>query len=319
MTRYLLRRLVMTAAVLVVVMLFLGLLVHFIPGDPVTIIMGPRASAELAARVNTEMGLDDPVLVQVGTFFADALQGDLGRDFVSNQPVTAIVLSNLPHTIILALTALGVAALVGIPLGVYAAARSDSWGDRLTSLLSVSFISLPSYVSGVFLLLIFPVVLGIFPATGAGDIATPTEYIWHLVLPALALAITWVGYLARVVRTSMLEVLGANYIRAARALGVKERRISYRYALKNAVIPTVALLGVSLGDLLGGAVFVEFIFARPGLGTLIVGAIEDRNYPILRGGVLVIAVMFVLANLAADLVYRVLDPRVRAAIGGGGQ
>lgn len=318
MTRYLLRRLVMTGAVVVVVMVFLGLLVHFIPGDAVSIIMGPRASTELAARINTEMGLDEPVPVQVATFFANAVQGDLGRDFVTNQPVTTIVLSNLPHTMILALSALGLAALVGIPLGVYAATRPDSWGDRLTSLLSVSLISLPSYVSGLFLLLVFPVILGVLPATGAGDITNPTEYLRHLLLPALALAITWVGYLARIVRTSMLEVLGANYIRAARALGVRERRISYRYALKNAVVPTIALLGVSLGDLLGGAVFVEFIFARPGLGTLIVNAIGARNFPILRGGVLVIAVLFVLANLAADLAYRVMDPRVRAATAGGG-
>lgn len=318
MARYLLRRVAMTGAVLVVVMLFLGLLVHFIPGDPVSIIMGPRASPDLAARINTEMGLDDPIPVQVATFFLDALQGDLGRDFVTNQPVTLIVLSNLPHTIILAFTALGLAALVGIPLGVFAATRPDSWGDRVTSLLSVSFMSMPSYLSGLFLLLLFPVVLGIFPATGAGDITAPAEYLRHLVLPALALAITWVGYLARVVRTSMLEVLGANYIRAARALGVRERRIAYRYALKNAVVPTVALLGVSLGDLLGGAVFVEVIFSRPGLGSLIVDAIGNRNFPILRGGVLVIAVLFVLANLAADLTYRVLDPRVRAATTGAG-
>jgi peptide/nickel transport system permease protein len=318
MSRYLIRRLGMTLAVLVVVMSFLATLVHFIPGDPVELIMGPRASPAFAEQVRGEMGLDRSVPAQVADFLVNAVQGDLGRDFVTNQPVTGIVASNLPHTIILAFTALAAAALLGIPLGVYAATRPDSLGDRLTSLLSVSLITMPSYVSGLFLLLLFPVLLGVLPATGAGSITDPLDYGRHLILPAAALAITWIGYLARVVRTSMLEVMGANYIRAARALGLRERLIAYRYALKNAVVPTVALLGVSLGDLLGGAVFVEIIFSRPGLGTLIVNAIATRNFPILRGGVLVIALLFVAANLVADLSYRFLDPRVRVERAGTG-
>jgi len=308
---YLARRLVMTLAVVVVVMTFLGVLVHLIPGDPVETVLGPRASPALAERVRAEMGLNDPVPAQVVDFFRGAARGDLGRDFVNNAPVTAIVGSHLPHTVILAFTALAAAALLGIPLGVYAATRPDTLMDRVTSLLSVSFITMPSYVAGLLLLLLFAVMLGWLPATGAGSLSDPGDYLRHLILPATALAITWVGYLARIVRTSMLEVMGANYIRAARALGLRERLIAYRYALKNAVVPTVALLGVSLGDLLGGAVFVELIFSRPGLGSLIVNAIANRNFPIVRGGVLVIALMFVAANLATDLTYRFLDPRVR--------
>lgn len=311
MARYLFRRLGTTLAVILTLITFLAVIVHLIPGDPVTQVMGPRASPEFAQQVRTEMGLDDPVPVQVLDFFAGAVQGDLGRDFVSNAPVTEIVFANLPHTLLLAFAALGIAALIGIPLGVLTATRPDSLLDRVTSLLSVSFITMPSYVSGLLLLLIFSVMLDVLPATGAGSIGDPVDYLRHLILPALALAITWVGYLARIVRTSMLEVMGQNYIRAARALGLKERLIAYRYALKNAVVPTIALLGVSLGDLFGGTVFVEVIFSRPGLGTLIVDAITQRNFPIVRGGVLVIAVLFVLANLLADLSYRYLDPRVR--------
>ena len=311
MARYLLRRVVMTLAVVVVVITFLGVLQYLVPGDPVELIMGPRASPEFAAQVRAEMGLDDPLLVQVGRFLVEAAQGDLGNDFVTGQPVRQIIGSYLPHTIILAFAALGVAALLGIPLGVFAATHPDSLMDRVTSLVSVAFITMPSYVSGLFLLLIFAVVLGIFPATGAGSITDPATYLHHLVLPTAALAITWVGYLARIVRSSMLEVLGADYIRAARAVGLREGVIAYQYALKNAIVPTVALLGVSLGDLLGGAVFVEVIFSRPGLGSLVVDAIVDRNFPIVRGGVLVIALLFVAANLAADLSYRFLDPRVR--------
>lgn len=312
MARYLFRRLGMTLAVVFTLITFLSVLVHLIPGDPVALIMGPRASPEFAAEIREEMGLDDSVPVQVWEFFSAAVQGDLGRDFVSNVPVTEIVFANLPHTLILAFAALALAALVGIPLGVLTATRPNTWLDRVTSLVSVSFITMPSYVSGLLLLLVFALMLDVLPATGAGDIASPLEYLRHLILPATALAITWVGYLARIVRTSMLEVMGENYIRAARALGLRERLIAYRYALKNAVIPTIALLGVSLGDLFGGTVFVEFIFSRPGLGTLIVDAIGNRNFPIVRGGVLVIAVLFVLANFLADLSYRSLDPRVRA-------
>lgn len=315
MARYLFRRLGMTVAVVVTLITFLSVLVHLIPGDPVALVMGPRASPEFAETVREEMGLNDPVPVQVWDFFSSAVQGDLGRDFVSNVPVTEIVFANLPHTLILAITALALAALIGIPLGVFTATRPNTFLDRATSLLSVGFITMPSYVSGLLLLLVFALMLDLLPATGAGSVADPVEYLRHLVLPAFALAITWVGYLARIVRTSMLEVMGENYIRAARALGVRERLIAYRYALKNAVIPTIALLGVSLGDLFGGTVFVEFIFSRPGLGTLIVDAISNRNFPIVRGGVLVIAVLFVLANFLADLSYRSLDPRVRVTGG----
>lgn len=311
MIRYLLWRLAMTAMVAVIVTAVLGVLVNVIPGDPVSLVMGPRASPELARQVRAEMGLDQPVWVQVLTFLWNALRGDLGTDFVNHEPVSAILAGYLPHTAILALVALGLAAVVGIPMGVYAATRSGSAVDGVTSLVSVAFITMPSYVVALLLLLVFPVFLGVLPATGVGDLDSPVDYLRHLVLPAIALALVWVGYLARVVRSGMLEVLGTNYIRAARALGLRERLIAYRYALKNAVVPTVALLGVGLGDLLGGAVFVEVIFSRPGIGSLIVQAIEDRNYPIVRGAVLVIALLFVLANLAADLSYRLLDPRIR--------
>lgn len=273
MIRYLLRRLVMTAAVAVALIVLMGLLVHLVPGNPVTAILGPRAAPEAMQRVTAEMGLDDPVWRQVVDFFAGALQGDLGRDFVSNEPVTSLLANALPHTILLAGAAMGLAALVGIPLGVFGATRQGSLADRVTSLVSVSMITMPSFLSGLLLLLAFPILLGLLPSRGAGRLTDPVAYLRHLILPATALAITWVGYLARVVRTSMLEVLNEDYIRVARAYGLRERDISYRFALKNGIIPTVALLGVSLGELLGGAMFVEVIYSRPGLGRLFVNAI----------------------------------------------
>jgi peptide/nickel transport system permease protein len=311
MGRYLLKRLWMTALVVLLVTTALAGIVHVIPGDPVDLMLGPRASDELAARVRAEMGLDAPILKQVLDFLVGALQGDLGRDFVSNRPVTAMVASALPHTVILALTSLLMAATGGILLGVYAATHPNTWTDRVASLVSVSFVTMPSYVGGLFLLLVFAVQLGWLPAVGAGDMSNPAEYARHLVLPATALALTWIGYLARLVRASLLETLGANYVRVARAYGLSERLILYRYALKNALVPTVAMLGVALGNLVGGSVFVEVIFSRPGLGRLVFEAIGTRNFPVVRGGVLVVAVLFVVANLLADLSYRWLDPRIR--------
>ena len=307
---YILKRFGMSLLVALIAMTFLASLVHFIPGDPVRVILGPRASPAMSQRVREEMELNLPVPNQIFNFIVRAVQGNLGRDFVSSKSVVELISRALPHTLALALSAMGLAGLVGIPLGVFSATRPNSWADRLTGLLSVACITLPSYVAGLFLLLIFAVQLNMLPAIGAGELDDPWDYAQHLILPATALAVTWIGYLARLVRASVLEVLNANYIRTAFAFGLRERLIFYKYALKNAIIPTVAIIGVGLGNLLGGAIFVEVIFSRPGLGRLIFDAIASRNYPIVRGGVLVAALLFVLANLLADLSYHYLDPRI---------
>lgn len=312
---YVLKRLGMTVVVVLLLMIFLGIIVHLIPGDPVKTILGPRASEELAQTVRQEMDLDSSVPAQVYHFAANALQGDLGTDFISRVPVSRLIGSALPHTLILAAASLMLAAAIGIPLGVLASTRPNSLGDRLSGIVSISLITVPAYVAGLLLLLVFSVELDLLPAIGAGELSDPIDYLKHLALPAIALALTWIGYLARLTRTSMFEVLNQNYIRTAHAFGLHPRSIHYRYALKNAIIPTVAVLGVGLGTLMGGAVFVEIIFTRPGLGTLILDSIENRNFPIVRGSVLVIAVFFVLANLAADLSYRLLDPRIRVERG----
>jgi peptide/nickel transport system permease protein len=313
---YILKRLAMTALVVLVVMTFLAALVHLIPGDPVKTILGPRADPELSKIVRHDMQLDLSVPRQIWNFVTGAVRGDLGVDFVSDEKVTRLVFNALPHTIVLALASLLLAMLVGVPLGVYAATHPNTWTDRISGLLAVSCITIPPYVAGLFLVLLFAVRFHALPAIGTGDFSHPLDYLRHLVLPAVALGITWIGYFARLVRASMLEVLNTNYIRTATAFGLHERAIFYRYALRNAIIPTIAVLGVGLGNLMGYAIFVEVIFARPGLGTLIYDSIESRNYPIVRGGVLVVAILFVLANLLADLSYRFLDPRIRVEQGG---
>jgi peptide/nickel transport system permease protein len=309
--QYLTKRTGMAALVAILVMVVLALLVHITPGDPATDILGVRATPELVKTVRHEMALDRPIPVQVGRFIGRAVQGDLGRDFISRRPVTSIVGSALPHTVVLAVAGLLVAALLGIPLGVLAATRPNSLLDRITGLISISLITTPSYIAGLYLLILFAVKLPWFPAVGTGTFSHPIAYLHHLVLPAVALSLGWIGYLARLVRASMLEVMHSNYIRTAYAYGLRERAIFYRHALRNAVIPTIAVLGVGLGELMGGAVFIELIFTRYGLGTLIVDAIQSRNYPIVQGSVLIIALLFVFANLLADLSYRFLDPRIR--------
>jgi peptide/nickel transport system permease protein len=311
MLYYLVKRLGMAVVVVLLAATFLASLSHIIPGDPVKLILGPRASEAMSARVREEMGLDKPVPVQVYNFVVNALQGDLGRDFATKAPVTVLIASALPHTIALAFASLGMAVLIGIPLGVISATRPNSLIDRLTGVLSVSLITMPTYVSALLLLLVFAVGLKAVSSIGAGEFSDPLDYAKRLILPATALAVTWIGYLARLVRASLLEVMNENYIRTAHAYGVRERTISYKYALKNALIPTIAVLGVGLGNLLGGAVFIEVIFTRPGLGFLIYQSISERDYPVARGGILVAAVLFVLANLAADLSYRFLDPRIQ--------
>lgn len=308
---YIVKRLFMTLAVVLLVIVFLSLLVQVVPGDPAKTILGPRASPELIQKVNALMDLDKPVHVQVAKFLWRVLHGDLGTDVFTGVSINRLVGAALPHTIILALTSLGTAVLIGVPLGVFSATHPDSWLDRLTAVLSISFTTIPSYVGGLFLLLIFAVELKVLPAIGLGEEGNLKDYLLHLILPTIALAVTWIGYLARLVRTSMLEVLNETYVRAARAAGISERLVRYRYALKNALIPTVAVLGVGLGSLMGGAVLVEVIFNRPGMGMLIYTAIKARNYPIVRSGVLVVAFLFVFINFLTDLIYTYLDPRIQ--------
>ena len=317
MGAYLFRRLIMTVLVIVLVMTFLGALVHIIPGDPVTLMLGPRATPELIAQVRSQMELDEPVYTQVSNFMVNAAQGDLGVDFVTDTSVMNLVMQALPPTLALAALSLILAAVFGIPLGILSATRPNSLLDRVTAVFSVSMITIPPYVAGLLLLVIFAVRLNALPSIGSGDISDPVDYFLHLILPVTALAITWIGYIARLVRSSMLEVLNADYIRTARAYGLSDRRVAYKYALRNAIIPTIAVLGVAFGSLIGVAIFVEVIFARAGLGMLVFDAIQARNYPLVRGGVLAIAILFVLANLVADLTYQIVDPRIRARSGGG--
>lgn len=311
MRTYLIKRLFMTLVVLVLVTIFLTLLVYIVPGDPAISVLGPRANPDLIARVRAAMYLDRTLPEQIGLALWNLARLDLGNDIFTGRPIRQLVGAALPHTLILAWTSLSLAVLIGVPMGVYSSTHPDSWLDRFTAIFSISFITVPSYVAGLFLLLIFAVRLQLMPAIGLGERGDLLDYVRHLILPAAALAIPWIGYLARLVRASLLEVLNQTYIRAEMAAGLPMRKIYYKYALKNAIIPTVAVLGLGVGSLMAGAVFVELIFARPGMGTLIYNAIQARNYPLVRAGVLTVAILFVAANLLADILYTYLDPRIQ--------
>jgi len=309
---YALQRVGLALLICLTSMCLLFAALHVIPGDPATIMLGSRATPEMRERLQHELGLDQPVPVQLARFLGRVAQGDLGTDMWTQRGVTTIVLENLPYTLVLIAAALGWSALVGIPLGCYSAIRRNSWIDRLTGVLAVGTISMPSFVVAIYALLLFAVELNWFPVIGAGDSGDLGDQIWHLVLPSFAVGLGWVGYLARIVRASMLEVMGEHHIRTARAFGLPEPKIVLHDALRIAILPTVTLLALAIGGLLSSAVFAESIFARPGIGKLIVDAANFRNFPVVQGAVLTTVALFALAMPIADLLVAWLDPRVRS-------
>lgn len=315
LVRYGLVRLAIALLVLIGSITLLCSLTLIVRGDPATILLGPRATPAAVAAFREQMGLNLPIYERVFVFFLGALRGDLGTDVLSGRAVSGLVAMALPNTVLLAFAAIGLAVLIGIPIGCYAAVRPGSLLDQALAVVSVGLVATPSYVVAVLLLYFFSVRLGWFPVLGAGEAGNVLDQLHHLVLPTLALAVGWIGYIARLVRSSLLEVLGEPFIRTARAFGQPERRVIMKYALKLACIPTVAILGVGIGELMGGALFVEIIFNRPGLGSLIFDAISNRNYPIVQGGILVVVAIFVLVNLLVDIAYAWLDPRIRETIG----
>jgi peptide/nickel transport system permease protein len=311
---YALKRTGLAVVITAVALAILISMIQIIPGDPAAVLLGPLATPRMREIFRMEMGLDQPAIVQIARFFARVVTGDLGTDVLTGRPVLVTVGEQLPFT--LSLIAMGIAwsAALGIPLGCYAAIRRGSLLDRLAGVLSVSVIAVPSFVIAIYSLLILSVGLGWFPTIGAGERGDLADQLHHLVLPSLAVGLGWVGYLARMVRASMLEVLGENHIRMARAFGLSEATITYRYALKIAVIPTVVLLGIGIGNMISGAVFAEIVFARPGVGKLIYDAVITRNYPVVMGAVVVTTAFYVLCTLAADLIAAWLDPRVRSGL-----
>jgi len=302
--RYLGRRLLVTLPTLWLVTVVVFSMVRLLPGDPAETIAGLNATQESVAGLRQELGLDQPLLVQYGRFLGGLLRFDLGRSTMSRAPVLDELRPRLPVSLTLAVLSMGVAVIVGVGLGVMAALRRRSWVDYLAMSVSVAGLSTPTFVLGLILILVLSVQWRLLPATGA------TTW-WHYVLPAITLGLPAAAVVARMARSSLLEVMRQDFVRTAWAKGLARPSVVYRHALKNALIPIITISGLQFGQLMGGAVVVESVFGLPGLGKLLVDRVLGRDYPVIQGVVLVAACGFVLTNLLVDLVYSLVDPRIR--------
>ncbi len=299
-----LTRLITSLVTLIGVVSLVFFLIHLIPGDPVEYILGDSARPADREALRSELGLDRPLPVQYADYLSGLIRFDLGNSLHSKQPVTALLLERLPATLKLSLVAFLLAVLIALPLGVLAATRSGTFWDSGAMTLSLLGVSIPNFWLGPMLILLFSLWLGLTPVSGM-------EQPGSVVLPAITLGVSLAAILARMVRSSLLEVLGEDYIRTARAKGVSEQRIVWRHALGNALLPVITLLGLQFGALLAGSVITEKVFSWPGIGLLLIDAIQQRDYPVVQGTVLLIAVSYLIVNRLTDLLYRVVDPRVR--------
>ena len=311
MARYAAGRLLALLPVLAVVGVTVFLLIHLIPGDPASVILGPEASQAQIAQLRTALGLDRPLYVQLGLWFGHVLRGDLGSSVFLQQPVARAIWTHLGPTLSLTALAEALALAVAIPSGVLAAWKRHTRFDQGFMMLVLLGVSIPSFWTGLNLIALFAVALRLFPVAGYVSPAQGVgPWLGSLILPAAALAFTQAGLVARMARDATIDVLDEDYIRTARSKGVREPRILARHAFRNALIPTLTVVGTSLANLLSGAVVVETVFVLPGLGNLVVQSIGRRDYPVIEGVVLFVALVYVVVNLAVDLLYAVLDPRI---------
>jgi peptide/nickel transport system permease protein len=304
------RRLAVAAPLLLTISFGIFALVHLAPGDPVRALIGTRpANSQTIAAIRERYHLDDPFLVQYGKWLWQVLHADLGRTIMGNRPVTSAINERLGLTVFLSLFSSAIVLGAGVALGMTAAYWRGSRLDRFVVMLGVLGISSPAFVTGIFLLYLFGVVLGWFPTFGAGR--GFFDRFWHLTLPAVALAISVMAIVIKITRAAVIEELGKDYVVFARARGLSARRIAFRYVLRNALIPVVTAAGLIVVGLVAGAIYVEVTFALPGLGSLIVDAVQKRDIPLVQGATLVFSVFVVVVNLVIDVVYAVIDPRIR--------
>ena len=299
-------RLLGVVPVVLGVVLLTFLLVHAVPGDPVEVMLGESASSADRMQLRADLGLDQPIYVQFGVYLNKLAHGDLGVSIHSKKPIVDLLAERLPATAKLALLALSFAILIGLPLGIVAALKVSQWPDKLANLLSLSISAMPHFWMGPMLMMIFALWLGLLPVSGM-------ESGTAVILPALTLGFGLAAILTRMTRASMLEVLHEDFIRTARAKGLTERAVILRHALRAAVLPIVTVLGLQLGSLLAGTVITETVFSWDGIGRLLVESIEKRDYPVTQACVLVVALIYVMVNLATDIIYTKIDPRVRFA------
>jgi ABC-type dipeptide/oligopeptide/nickel transport system permease component len=304
MIRYLGLRLLLAIPALWLIVTMIFFLVHIVPGDPVQQMLGEGAQQQDIQQLRHELGLDLPLPVQYGRYLSGVVRGNLGESIRFQEPVSDVILSHYPATLELAFFALLVCAVIAIPAGVFAASKRGTAADHAVGLFTLFGLSVPNFALGPVLILVFSVLIGWFPVSGRGGIS-------HLILPAITLGAALAAILTRMVRTSVIEELSSDYVRTARAKGLRESAVLFRHAFRNALIPILTIIGLQFGTLLAGTIVTETIFSWPGIGRLSVQAIEARDYPLLQGCILLIAVSYVLVNLLTDVVYAFVDPRVR--------
>jgi peptide/nickel transport system permease protein len=318
MSTYVLRRLAQAVPVLILASIGVFLLLHLVPGDPAILMAGPDATPEVVEAVRRDMGLDRPLPVQYALWVQHAVTGDLGRSYVSRLPVNQLIGTALPATVELALAALLIAVVLGIPSGVLSAISRQSLPDWIITVINGLALAIPNFWLGIVLIIVFALVLGWLPPGGRVEFLSNPGLAWKtLLLPALTLGLHIAATLSRFTRASMLEVLHEDYIRTANAKGLARSVVLGRHAIRNALIPIVTVLGIQFGRLLGGAVIVESVFAWPGVGRMILQAVINRDYLLVQGALLLLVVAFIVINLLVDLLYGVLDPRIRLARGRG--
>jgi ABC-type dipeptide/oligopeptide/nickel transport system permease component len=308
---YILRRLITSVISIVAIVSFVFLVVHLTPGDPVDVILGEYWTPEMAVALRNRLGLDKPLWMQYATYTVGVLRGDLGDSFRTGRPVIDDILSQYPHTIRLAVASLSFSVVLGIPLGVISALRRNTLTDLVAMVSSLVWLSVPSFWFGLLLILFLSVHLPIFPVTGAGDPASLSSTLHHIVLPAIALGARMAALVARMTRSAMLDVLGEDFVRTARAKGLSGRVVTYRHALRNALIPIISITGLDAISLLGGSVVTEIVFSRPGVGSLLIAGVSQRDYPVIIGILYFFVTAVVILNFLTDLLYAAVDPRIR--------
>ncbi|MGH7334566.1 MAG: ABC transporter permease [Candidatus Rokuibacteriota bacterium] len=312
MTVYLVRRLLALIPVMLVVVTVVFLLIHLIPGDPVAVILGPEATLDQIEAARRHLGLDRPLHEQLLHFYARLLRGDLGKSYFLDRPVTTALWERAEPTLVLTTSALFVAILIGVPSGILAGAWQGSWWDRGLMLTALLGVCIPGFWLSLNMIYLFSVRLGWLPVAGYASVfQDPIAALRYMVLPAVSLGFNQSALIARIARACMVEVLQQDYIRTARAKGLSERLVVYLHAFRNALVPVVTVIGITMAILIGGAVVTEIVFNIPGLGRLIISAILRRDYPVVQGVVLVTAAAYVLINLTVDMVYAFIDPRIR--------
>jgi peptide/nickel transport system permease protein len=300
------QRLISTLSVVFGVVLLTFLLVHLVPGDPVEVMLGESASTADRAALRADLGLDQPLIKQFGSYLSKLAHGDLGQSIHTKQPILEMVKKRYPATVKLAIVSLIIGLVIGIPLGIYAALHAGHWQDFVVTIISVRLSAMPAFWLGPMLMLLFAVWLGWVPVSGMDSNAS-------IILPALTLGFGLSAILTRMTRTSLLEVLNDDYIRTARAKGLSEKAVIFRHALRAALLPIITIVGLQMGSLLAGTVITETIFSWDGIGRLLVESIEKRDYPVTQACVLIVALSYVVVNLITDLLYGIADPRARHA------